>query len=141
MQAVHEKGGLFRFKAKGGSMSPFIKDEDVLTIAKSSDGYNIGEVVAFVRPCRQKLVVHRIIAKKNDQYLIKGDNTMERDGKIPLQNILGKVARVERNGKDAFAGIGPECHFIAWLSCYNLFFMLFFFPRQFLNLIRRIKGE
>lgn len=122
-------------------MSPFIKDGDILTIAKSSDGYNVGEVVAFVRPCFQKLVVHRIVRKKKDKYVIKGDNTYEKDGAIPLQNLLGKVVRVERKGKDAFAGIGIEKCFIACLSCYNLFFVLFFFPRLFLGIFRRIKGE
>ena len=74
MRAVHEKGGVFRFQARGFSMSPFIKNEDVLTIAPPDSVYETGDVLAFIRPQSQKLAVHRAVARKKDAYFIKGDN-------------------------------------------------------------------
>lgn len=136
MQAVHGKGGVFRFKANGFSMAPFIKDGDVLTIAKPSNSYHIGEVVAFVRPCFKKLVVHRIVGKKKDKFLIKGDNSHEKDGNIPLNNILGKVIRVERNKRDVFAGIGLGRGLIAFFSRCGMFPSIFFLPCQILRVLR-----
>lgn len=122
-------------------MSPFIRDGDILTIAKSSDKYMVGEVVAFERLCHNKLVVHRIVGLKNDRCLIKGDNGYKWDGFVSLQNIIGRVVKVERKGRDVFAGLGTASPTIAWLSRYNFLPVLLFMPRLYLKIIRRIKGE
>lgn len=120
MNAVHEKDGMFRFQAKGFSMFPFIRDGDILTIAKSLSGYKVGEVVAFVLPSFKKLVVHRIIGERSNKCLIKGDNFFKKDGLIPLQDVLGKVVKVERCGREIFFGMGPEQRIIVYLNKWNL---------------------
>ncbi|NQU17887.1 MAG: S24/S26 family peptidase [Candidatus Saganbacteria bacterium] len=140
MQAVFDKGLPFRFQAKGGSMSPFIKDSDILTLARFSGDYSIGDVAAFVRPEGKKLVVHRIVAKKNNAYLIKGDNGFGQDSLIPKENILGRVIKVDRGTKNISFGLGPEKHLIAFLSRTNLLPVLFFLPRMSLSLLRKIRN-
>ena len=139
MKGVHDKGGLFRLKVRGGSMSPFIRDGDILTIARSTNGYKVGEIVAFVRSDCEKLVVHRIIGRKNKHYLIKGDNGFTWDGSIPEKCLLGRVIRVERNGWEAFTGIKAGGKIIAWLSCHNLLPVIFFFPRIGLKIVRSLQ--
>lgn len=141
IRAVHEKSKSFRFKAKGFSMSPFVKDGDVLTIDKHNDSYNFGDLAAFVRPCVQKLVVHRIVGKKNNLYLLKGDNIFKNDGFVPFSNMLGKVVKVDRGGRNILFGVENVCGPIAFMSRYNFFPVLFFFPRLLNRLVRRIKGE
>ena len=115
--AVLDKGLPFRFRAKGFSMTPFIRDGDVITI---SPLFGIpprhGDVVVFIRPGTERVVVHRVVGKKGDSYLIKGDNTFEADGFIPKSNILGSVKKVERQGKAVRLGIGPERLLLAFLT-------------------------
>ena len=118
MMAVLSRGVPFRFKAKGWSMSPFIRDGDVITIAPiNRQKPGLGDVVAFTRPDTGQLVVHRIIAKQGDHYLIVGDATPDNpDGIIPPNNLMGCVTCIERDHKRIWLGLGPERFLIAWLS-------------------------
>ena len=120
-------------------MSPFIRDGDVITVApvlppdrnprtpKTSSvppngepvvrACGIGQVVAFVAPENQRLVVHRIIGRHESRFLIQGDNLsgLVADAVRP-DDILGRVVRVERGRKRVWLGLGPERHVIAVLS-------------------------
>lgn len=125
------KEASLRFKARGFSMSPFIKDGDILTVS-SIEGkpVNPGNVVAFKCRRNNKLVIHRAVARKKDRYLIKGDNCTQADCPTKRQDILGVVVKVEREGKDIRFGIGPEQAAIAFLSRIKLFpfFFRFWWP-------------
>jgi signal peptidase I len=117
LRAVLQKGAAVRFQAKGLSMSPFIKNEDVVTLAPLKDTYpSLGDVVAFVLQKTDKLCVHRVVGREGDFYRTKGDNSSEADESVPRENILGFVSRVERNGKEVFVGLGPERYLIALLG-------------------------
>ena len=125
LAAVLEKGARFRFQAKGFSMSPFIKDGDVVTVSPLSEcSLGLGDVVAFINPAIRNLVVHRLVGKRGNSYLIKGDNTAETDGSIAKTNILGCVTKVERNGKRVFLGLGPERFLLSILTRTGLLFPL-----------------
>ena len=127
LRAVLDKGAPFRFRAKGFSMSPFIKDDDVITVSPlTDDSTRYGDVVAFIRPEMKKLVIHRVVGKKGEYFHIKGDNITYTDELIPVANILGRVIRVERNGKEVFFGLGPERFLIAFLNRRGLLFPLFY---------------
>jgi hypothetical protein len=116
MRGVLGKGACFRFQGKGFSMSPFIKDGDVLAITPvqgSAPGF--GDVVVFTHPNTGRLIIHRVIGKRAGSYRTKGDNSPEEDGLISRAAILGRVARVERNGKYISLGLGPDRFIIAFL--------------------------
>jgi len=103
IEAVHEKGASFRFQASGFSMTPSIRDGDVITVSPLKDLMpRRGDVVAFRHPDRPQMLVHRVLHTREKKYYIKGDNTLEGDGWIPAENILGLITRVERGGKDRF---------------------------------------
>lgn len=117
IRAVTEKGADFRFRVKGFSMSPFIKDGDIVSIsALPKNGLGLGRIVAFVNPCSQKLAIHRINGRSSGHYVIKGDGLPDIDGFIPCKNILGLVSKVERKGKVFSLGLGPERRIIAFFS-------------------------
>jgi hypothetical protein len=122
MRAVLSQGRPFRFRARGGSMTPFIRDGDVITVVPLQQTLpETGEIVAFVRPPEGRLVVHRVVARQEQAVFIQGDNQCMNgfayaDGIIPQTNLLGKVTRIERNGKNVWLGLGPERRVIAWLS-------------------------
>lgn len=118
MRAVVARGRPFRFCARGWSMTPFIRDRDVITVAPLQQGLpGVGEVVAFVRPQGENLVVHRVVARRASAVLIQGDNRQEEPEEIvPQENLLGRVTRIERKGHPVWIGLGPERFGIAWLS-------------------------
>jgi signal peptidase I len=118
LQAVLDKGMPFRFRAKGFSMTPFIKDGDVITVSPLSSALlRLGDVVAFTHPGTGRLAIHRVVGKKHGYYIVRGDNTSSlKNDLIPETNILGSMSKVERKGKEVFLGLGPERLLIALLT-------------------------
>ncbi len=118
MQVVLKKGAAFRFRARGWSMSPFIRDGDWITVAPLSiEPLSIGKVAAFIHPQSKRLVVHRLVGKQGCAYLIRGDNVAaQTDGYVDISEILGCVTVVERDGKRVYLGLGVERYVIAGFS-------------------------
>jgi hypothetical protein len=117
LRAVLGKGVPVRFRAKGFSMSPFIKNKDVVTLSPLKDASpSVGDVIALVPQGTDKLCVHRVVGKKGDLWVTKGDNSSEADESVPIEGILGFATKVERDGKEVFLGLGPERFLIAFLG-------------------------
>lgn len=117
LQDVLRKGLPFTFRASGFSMSPFIKDGDDVTIFPLNGiSPGLGNVVAFIHKGNGMLFIHRVVGKKGNAYLLKGDNATETDGLISGSDILGCVRMVERRGQRVFFGLGPERFLIAYLN-------------------------
>jgi SAM-dependent methyltransferase len=121
LRGMMERGVSLRTSARGFSMAPFIHDEDVLTIAPLKDRMpHIGEVVAFTWPDTGKLVIHRVIRRVGDAWLVRGDNGLTADGLVARENILGAVMRIQRNGREVQVGLGAERVLIALLQRANV---------------------
>ena len=121
VEEVLSKGVRCRLQVKGYSMSPFIKDGDVVTISPIVDSSpRVGDVIAFIHPKTEKLIIHRVVGKIWDACLVKGENAVEPDGLIERNHMIGIITRVERKGKKVFFGLGPERFLIAMLTRKNL---------------------
>ena len=108
VRAVLEKKVPFRIRAKGFSMSPVIKDGDVIVITPLMDDQpGCGEVVAFLNVPNGTVAVHRVIKRSAGHYLIRGDNTRGPAETVTKERLLGRVKTVERNGKKVRFGLGP----------------------------------
>jgi hypothetical protein len=118
MRAVLAKGASFRFRAKGWSMAPFIRDGDVICVSPlPASGPGLGDVVAFFTPESQRLLVHRVVLRRGAACVSRGDNISGMsDGTISIKHILGRVTRVTREGRNVWLGLGPERRLIALLS-------------------------
>ena len=128
LRAVLSKGVPVRFQAKGFSMSPFIKNNDVVTISPLQGTQpSLGDIIAFAHPETQGLYIHRIVRNKCGFCVTKGDNRSQTEESVPIENILGSVTRVERDGRHVFLGLGPERFLIAFLGRRGLLFP-FLFP-------------
>ncbi len=123
---IFRKGKSIRFQAKGWSMRPVIRDGDFVVVNPiENSSIRTGDIV-FHLTTENKVIVHRVIKKyKKDKdnriaMLIKGDATFSSPEKVELQNVLGKVVELERNGQNKrldtkfyqikallFAGISP----------------------------------
>ncbi len=100
---ILEKGKSIRFQAKGWSMRPFIRDGDFIVVSPvKSSSIRKGDVV-FYPNAENKIIVHRIIRKYKQKgrmtVLIKGDASFSSPEKMDIQNVLGKVIAIERNGR------------------------------------------
>jgi signal peptidase I len=115
--AVLDAGKPFRFEAKGGSMSPFIRNGDIITVSPVRfPDLVLGDVTAIKHASNERLIVHRIVGKLQNSLIIKGDNLPSNDGPIFPDRVLGRVCKIERKGKNIRLGLGLERVIIALLS-------------------------
>lgn len=115
-----------RFEVKGSSMGPFIKDGDIVTISPLNGSSSFfGKIVAFNNLRTKKLVIHRIIGKTGNRYILKGDNISDIDGLISRENILGAITRIERQDKELRLGLGRERVIVAFVSKMKLLPLIF----------------
>ena len=91
----------FKLQCPGFSMSPFIRHESVvtLTVLHPFHVLKTGDIVLAAMHQYRKMVVHRIIARKHNQYRIKGDNNLRSDGWFNKEDLLGRVQAIEFNGR------------------------------------------
>lgn len=87
----------FRFTLTGGSMTPFMKEGDEITVARARKQCAVGDVV-LVRAKEGRVLLHRIVKKCPNGYITRGDACMTDDGCIPEADIMGKVVAVSSCG-------------------------------------------
>lgn len=120
LAAVLKKDCFFRFKAKGFSMYPFIKDDDAITVSSlSKQSLCLGDIIAAYNVATDTFIVHRLIKKNVNYCVLKGDNNPEPDEKLKMTELIGRVTCIERHGKRKYFGLGSERWFIAWLNRKN----------------------
>jgi hypothetical protein len=99
LAAVLERGSALRFAARGFSMHPDIRDGDLLTLGPTPPGrVAVGSVVAVVGR-GDRLVVHRVIARRGDSYRVQGDTAWQDDGWFRREELVAALFSVERDGK------------------------------------------
>ena len=98
---VLARGASLRFRARGNSMRPFVKDGDMLSIEPTeATKVQIGDVILFWQEGR--VLVHRVVKTRieNEGMLMaKGDSHLRPDRPVHPDQVLGKVTSVEREGK------------------------------------------
>ena len=128
---VLERGDSIRFRAGGFSMVPLIMNGDVITVGPlSRRGVATGDVIAFRRSTDDKILTHRVIVDLHDCLVTKGDAAVFPDGMITLDRVIGRVTRVERDGRLVRAGWGRERRLIAMLSRHRLLIPLVAYSRK-----------
>jgi len=96
-EVLGRRGRAFRFRAKGGSMSPFIRDGDVVEVVPLKGKMHPGDIV-FCCPSYGKPVVHRVLQRTKKIIITKGDSLYRSDQPVLPKHVLGEVVSVEKNG-------------------------------------------
>lgn len=128
------KRKILSFNAPGSSMAPFIHSGDKIFVAPVAQvSIRTGDVLAFVHPDNGRVLAHRVVRITDGQFFAKGDNVSGGgDGWFSFADVLGRVVRIQRNGKERRFGFGLEKLLIALLSRRNILAPVF-------NFLRRIK--
>ncbi len=94
------EGKTIRIRADGNSMYPSIKSGSIIFIEPYEPGTKPrrGEIIAWTRD--SGFVVHRLVSiysqKMQMHYVTRGDSCAGEDKPVTIDQIVGKVVRVER---------------------------------------------
>ncbi len=111
-----------KIQCRGGSMSPFIRNEASVTLRPLDENRSLknGDIVAAAIRDKRRVIVHRIIKVTASGYLIKGDNNTTIDGWFCRKDILGVVEKVESKNGFGYSPKRWQNIFIALASRTNI---------------------
>src|SRR4249920_3748298 len=93
-------GGSTRYVVTSGiSMEPLFHSGD-LAILRPAGQYRVGDIAGYHSPTLHATVLHRIVERRGDRYLFKGDHNTWRDGDYTRRaDILGRLrVRIPHGG-------------------------------------------
>ena len=109
---ILRQGGSFQFRARGSSMTPFIHDGDLLTIAPADlTDLQIGDVILY-RTRRDRVVAHRLVGRVREHGELvlqtRGDARLDSDSPVPADGVLGRAVRLQRGDRVMHLDHGPR---------------------------------
>ena len=95
-----DQNGWVLTKPVGNSMYPMLRYcKDPIIVQKPTRPFKVNDVPVYVRKSDKSLVMHRIIAIKNGNYIIRGDNCLYKEYGITDNDIIGILAGFYRGDK------------------------------------------
>lgn len=112
-------GTAVRFEAHGGSMSPLVRDGDMLTVRPADPGSIwLGDLVLATDEHGRPLV-HRVIrrttGREGVRFTVQGDQVSRPDGVIPATRVYGRVTAIERAGSTIEVN-QPALRMLGWVA-------------------------
>lgn len=96
---VLENDSKVTLTASGSSMEPLIRDgKDNIVLKKPSGKIRVGDIV-FYKRSNGKLVLHRIIGKDEDGFILRGDNQWSKEHGISESQVIAVLDSIEKNGR------------------------------------------
>ena len=94
-----DKNGTLTYTNRGASMEPLLRaGRDLFTVTKKGAARcRVGDVVLFRRG--DSYVLHRIVAVRPDDYILLGDNCLNKETGITDRDIIGVMTGYVRKGK------------------------------------------
>jgi len=98
IEAELDKHGYYASVTRGPSMQPLFRTHrDMVIIKRPSAPLKKYDVVLYTGG-GNRYTMHRIIGVKDDEYVIRGDNTFKKEH-VPKQNVIGVLTEFNRKGK------------------------------------------
>ena len=96
------EGYAVRFRAGGQSMHPTIKDGEMITVEPvTAPAVKRGDIVLY--RSKNGVIAHRVVraqpASCEPRLILRGDALTSSDSPVALEQVLGRVALVERCGR------------------------------------------
>jgi hypothetical protein len=115
---VLRSGGAIRLQALGTSMLPSVWPGDVLSIEHAPGEDMVpGDIVLVARDGR--FFVHRLIEKRNCEWITRGDSLPQNDPSLAEAQVLGKVSLIHRKRRLIVPSsrVSPLGRTLAWMLC------------------------
>lgn len=116
---VLRAGGAIRLQAMGTSMLPSIWPGDVVGIESLSEKDAVrGDIVLVARD--QRIFIHRLIERRNSQWITRGDAVPANDPPISESQLLGKVCAIHRTTGVVIPRrrVRTLVRMLAWMLCH-----------------------
>ena len=96
-------GHAMRFRARGSSMYPLVRDGDVLDVHPVDDGtIDVDDIVLYLSS-GNGIIVHRVVGVSGQgdkiSLRVKGDSVGKADPEVRECQVLGRVVSIERRGR------------------------------------------
>lgn len=94
-------GESVRLKVKGYSMTPVIINErdEVILVPCNVSAPHKNDIVLFKEPKTGSYILHRIVGKRNDTFIIRGDGNAFVKESCSIDDIAGVVTKIYRNSR------------------------------------------
>lgn len=140
-ETILKQGNCIRFRAEGGSMSPSIRNGDIIEVSPDIDDITSGDIILY-RSKENMPVVHRVI-KKNEigSILTKGDSSLDFDNPVTDEQVLGKVIEVEKRGLNIRHVLGRILRQVQGFSLYGIFAKVILKPKNVIIEQTAVKEE
>lgn len=90
------QGEVVKLKVVGGSMRPFLQINDRVTIKHVPINQVVsGDILSYLRG--SEIITHRLLIKKGQFLILKGDYTLSCDLPVQSSLVIGKVIEIERD--------------------------------------------
>jgi Peptidase S24-like. len=119
VQRVLGEGKEVRIRVKGNSMRPFIQDGDTVLL-RAYQGQSLALGSNILAKDKDKFVFHRLVGKKNDQYILAGDGNLVLREYIGATDIIAIAYMHYPQGKDKAVTIDRTWARLRGLSWYHI---------------------
>ena len=117
--SILDSGAILRFRARGASMRPLIKDGDTVWVAPLNIQPKPGDILLF-KTRDGRLFVHRLVQTQThasrQMYQCQGDAVLVPDEWIDEEHLLGRVVSLQRGNQPRRVNTLPSyCLARLWL--------------------------
>lgn len=99
MEDLLRRDGVLVYKTRGVSMRPLFKENRDLVTIRPFDGRLKKYDVPLYRRSGKRYTLHRIIEVRDNEYVIRGDNTFVKEH-VPDNAVVGVLTDFQRKGKN-----------------------------------------
>lgn len=93
-----EKIGYFAGPPVGTSMLPLLRQNQDVVVIRPCETVRLLDVILYRRP-NGDTVLHRVVGKREDGYVLRGDNQIVNEYGVTDAQIIGKMTGFYRQGK------------------------------------------
>ena len=99
IREVVESGGEFTMKTHGISMKPMLSDgKDSVVLVRVPEEIKLGDVIFYKRDNGQ-YVLHRVVGKRADGYVLRGDNQIINEYGVKKEAVIAIVKAYIKNSE------------------------------------------
>ena len=134
-----DKHGVYASITSGTSMRPLFKTHrDMVIIEKPKGELKKYDVALYHSKTGNDYVLHRVIAVREEDYVIRGDNTFVKEY-VPKKAIVGVLTVFNRKGKrHSTEDLGYRIYSVIWNFIYPLRFVFRCFRTVLAKVYRKI---